>query len=147
MGATGLLVLASTSLFAADVRDDAARAEIKKFDGTWKLVSVESHGQTRMNPPDSWVIQDGYAKVYAHKSHLLSYIHKVDPGRKPKAIDQYTEFHDHKPTTKPVRGIYEIDGDTWKICYNMSAGAERPKQFTGAKDTNCALYILKREKR
>jgi uncharacterized protein (TIGR03067 family) len=144
MGAA-LLVIAS--LFPADSRDDAAWAEFKKFEGTWKLAVVESHGERRTNAPDIWVVHDGQAKVYANKAYLLTYIHKLDPALKPKAIDQYTDFRDGKPTTTPVRGIYEIDGDTWRICYNMSAGAERPKEFTGAKNTNCRLYTLKRVSR
>src|SRR5262249_27775887 len=112
MGAAGPFAVALASLFAADARDDAARDEIKKFDGTWKIVSVERHGQKRMNPPDIWVIDNGRAKVYAgrNQSQLLTYVHKIDPSRKPKAIDQYTEFNDGKPTKEPVRGIYEING-------------------------------------
>jgi uncharacterized protein (TIGR03067 family) len=41
-------------------------------------------------------------------------------------------------------GIYELDGDTWKLCFTVT-GKERPKTFGTLAGSGLALEILKRE--
>jgi uncharacterized protein (TIGR03067 family) len=64
----------------------------------------------------------------------------VDPSKKPKWMDSVTTGEDKK-----ALAIYELDGDTLKICVGLKG--ERPKEFTGKKDSGCALYVYKREKK
>jgi uncharacterized protein (TIGR03067 family) len=146
MGAASLLVLAS--LFPADSRDDAAWAEFKKFEGVWKFESVEMNEEKGFPPKDQWVIKkDGRADVMYFGVYLKTYIHKIDPSRKLKAIDQYTKTQDGKVTSEPVRGIYEINGDTWRICYNLTPGGKRPEAFTTLKGAKLVIWEMKREKK
>jgi len=66
----------------------------------------------------------------------------LDPVHTPKRIEVRYE-KDGKPVTRA--GIYELDGDTLKICY---ADKERPKEFATKKvaGDKQRLFVLKREK-
>src|SRR5205823_4754039 len=63
---------------------------------------------------------------------------KIDAAKKPKTIDLSMNGEDRL-------GIYEIDGDTLKICYN-DPGEERPKEFKSKEDTKISLSAYKRVK-
>ena len=65
----------------------------------------------------------------------------LDSKAKPKAID----IKPPKGSEKLVLGIYELDGDTLKICFNEDA--KRPKEFASAEGSRTVLLILKREKK
>jgi hypothetical protein len=46
------------------------------------------------------------------------------------------------PTT--LEGIYQLDGDTWKICLKVS-GKERPTKFETKAGSELVLATLKRQ--
>jgi uncharacterized protein (TIGR03067 family) len=50
----------------------------------------------------------------------------IDPSKKPKTIDY--DMTDGFSKGKKQLGIYELDRDTFKACFN-SPGAERPTEF------------------
>ena len=70
---------------------------------------------------------------------------KLDPTAKPKAVDiMYT--------SGPVKGetdkaIYEIDGDTLKVCYSLEPDAERPTEFASKPDGKVFVLSYKRVKK
>jgi uncharacterized protein (TIGR03067 family) len=68
----------------------------------------------------------------------------LDPTKTPKAID----FEITSGTYKGVvyLGIYELDGDTLRICFAMPDRPVRPTEFTAGKGSVRALSELKREK-
>ena len=69
---------------------------------------------------------------------------KLDPKAKPKALDiTWTEGPNKGKT---IRCIYERDGDTLRICYDLS-GKGRPKAFETKAGTQLFLVTYKREKR
>ena len=71
---------------------------------------------------------------------------KINSSKKPKEIDmEFVEAKRENLRGKTTLGIYEIDGDTLKWCWNKPGG-ERPKQFS-SKGTDVHLLVtLKREK-
>ena len=69
---------------------------------------------------------------------------KLDPSAKPKALDIAGSEGPNKGKTIPA--IYELDGDTLKICYDLS-GKSRPAQFKTTEGTQLFLVTYKREKR
>jgi uncharacterized protein (TIGR03067 family) len=109
-----LLVLAL--LVAAEGED---RAELKKFEGTWQLVSEVMDGKEQ--PADyvgrirwifdgegHWRVEDGGKVIFAGDM-------KVYPDRSPRAADStLTNEGEHKG--KVVRAIYELDGDALRQC-------------------------------
>jgi hypothetical protein len=100
---------------------DSAKEELKRLAGAWDLVSFEIDGGKE-------TVKDG---------RLV-----IDLTKKPKAIDWVSI----KPNEgmKSI-GIYELDGDTLKIC--GTDGKERPTGFTPTKKNGWGLSVYKRAKR
>jgi uncharacterized protein (TIGR03067 family) len=68
---------------------------------------------------------------------------KVDATQKPKTIDlTFTEGPEKGNT---ALGIYELTGDTWRICLTVTA-KERPKEFATKAGSGLALETLTRKK-
>ena len=68
----------------------------------------------------------------------------VDSSKKPKTMDVLGGDGPNKGKTFPC--IYELDGDTLRICYDLS-GKKRPAEFKTLKDTKLYLVTYKREPR
>ena len=69
---------------------------------------------------------------------------KVDPSKKPKTID--VTFTDGPEKGKIALGIYELEGDTYKVITDP-AGKSRPTEFAVKPGSGHVLQVLKREKK
>jgi uncharacterized protein (TIGR03067 family) len=143
-----VLLLAGVAVASAaeDKKDDAAKDELKKFEGTWELVSAER--DVVKAPADSLKGMKAIAKgdmltLTKDGNAFLELKITIDPTKKPKTIDATSTKGDDKGMM--AVGIYELDGDTLTICLNR--GKERPTEFTTKKDSGCTLYVYKREKK
>jgi uncharacterized protein (TIGR03067 family) len=143
----GVLLLAGAALAlgADDKKDEPVKDELKKLEGTWMLVSSEHNGEKA--PADA--IKNAKAVVKGDKvtlsvdgKEIMEITMTVDPTKKPKTIDATATSGQDKG--KKSVGIYELDGDNFKICY---AEKERPKEFSAKKDSGCTLDTYKREKK
>ncbi len=139
-----LLVLAL--LFAAEGKDD--QAELKKFEGTWQLVSEVMDGEEK--PADyvgriRWTFDDkGRWKVEDGGKIIFTGDMKVYPDRSPRAADStLTSEGEHKG--KVVRAIYELDGDSLKQCWAVEA--ERPREFDPKPGPGVNYSVYKRVKK
>jgi uncharacterized protein (TIGR03067 family) len=145
-----LFVLAAGLLLAAEApapRDDATKKDMAKFQGTWTVVEIERNGEK--DPEDR--IKDIKLTVNGNKRTLkrgdevvAQSTFKLDASKSPKQIDITLESGDAKGRT--FHGIYEIDGDTQKVCLNLM-GDDRPKDFSAKADSGCLLQVFKREKK
>ena len=68
---------------------------------------------------------------------------KLDPSAKPRAIDITGTKGPNEGKT--FLAIYELKGDTLRICYDLS-GKARPKDFESKAETLLFLVTYKREK-
>jgi uncharacterized protein (TIGR03067 family) len=69
---------------------------------------------------------------------------KLDETQKPKAMDATnTEGTDVGKVTK---AIYELSGDTMRVCYVLDGG-ERPTEFATKEGSPLLLLTYKREKK
>jgi uncharacterized protein (TIGR03067 family) len=136
------------SLLAGGARDEALKKERKRFEGTWRVVSLEVDGNkaaekdarkiTVVNAADGkWAIEvDG--KVVMRGTSV------IDPAKKPKAVDlTVTEGEDKGKT---ARGIYEFSGDSRTVCL-APAGKKRPTEFAAPPGSGHVLAVLKRVKK
>jgi RNA polymerase sigma factor (sigma-70 family) len=118
-----------------------AKSDKEKIQGTWTVVSVKDNGQE-----SSADELKGLTMVITHAKLVLKgvrgeereFTYQLDPAQKPKWIDV-------ADGEKKMLGIYELDGDSLKICLNETPGGERSTEFVSEAGTaNDQLMILKR---
>jgi uncharacterized protein (TIGR03067 family) len=136
-----LIVTAGLLVAAANAQDDAKK---EKLVGTWDAVSVTVDGKAR--PEDE--VKKSKMIFTGDKITILREgrkddegTYKIDSTKKPKHIDL-------TPTTggeagKTMQGIYELEGDTLKICFGRP---DRPKELASKEGGETVLIVLKRAK-
>ena len=147
-----LIVLAVAFLMAADTpKDEAIKKEADMLQGIWRVASAERDGMAA--PEDEMkkiTITIKGDKLTARRTenadkpeekvYEMSFI--LDPSQKPKWID--VTYMDGERKSESSQGIYELNGDTLKIC--MSRGNTRPTEFETKADSQRHLMVLKRGK-
>ena len=132
-------------LIAADPTD-SDKKELEKFKGTWRWIFLESEGVKV--PEDQFknsrLVIDGDRFTSQEADVTYRGTFKVSPGSKPKAID--VVFTEGPEKGKSFKGIYELEGDVYKVCLGMP-GRERPTQFVSKPGSGHVLEILRRQKR
>ena len=68
----------------------------------------------------------------------------LDPDRKPRAVNTWDQDGPFEDQTVP--GIYELQGETLKLCF-ARPGQERPKEFTTKSGTGFLVCTYKKQKR
>jgi uncharacterized protein (TIGR03067 family) len=132
-----------------DPTDDAFTKELKALAGTWRPVSAENNGY---QAPDEdlkgtrWTRDaDGKWTMRRGDEALVWWAVKtIDATKNPRSIDIEVTAGPHKGVI--YRGIYELDGDTLRICFALPERTERPTEFSARKGSICALSEFKREK-
>ena len=136
-----LAVCASLNAFAAGSPGDAAKA----VQGNWKPVKAELAGQ----PMTDAVLQSISLKLDNGKYEVFVGVlpdkgtYTIDSTTKPKSMTiTGTEGPNHGKT---FPAVYELKGDTLRICYDLS-GAKRPTEFKTSAGTKLYLVTYRRNK-
>lgn len=141
-----LLAVAAGLLLAADAKDDAVKKDLKLFEGTWKVASVEADG-TKL-PEDTYkewkLVCKGDEFAFTDSNGTQKGVFKIDPTKKPKTLDVVFKEGDNKGMT--MLGLYEIDNETFRACFKPGT-EERPAEFTAKQGTGQLVEILKKEKK
>jgi RNA polymerase sigma factor (sigma-70 family) len=131
------------------VKAEAIKTDMDKLQGTWVGVGgsfkgKESTEEECRRAGHKLVIaadQFGWATRLQEEPVMKGAI-EIDPARKPRAMDLTFE-RDGKVVTGKC--IYELDGDTLKLCYGEP---DRPTEFKTTPDSDMPrYYIWKREKK
>jgi uncharacterized protein (TIGR03067 family) len=145
----GLAVMAVGFLVGADDREEAKsraiQAELKKFEGTWRTDRVEAEGKAiplEGFQSDRLILEGDRFKSKTPRG-TLSGVFQVNPAVVPKTID--VTFTDGPAKGKTHEGIYELEGDTYKVCM-AHPGKPRPTEFVTRPGSGDFLQVLKREK-
>jgi uncharacterized protein (TIGR03067 family) len=144
-GSRLLLVVWKRASTAAGEKWKVTQAELKRFEAKWRFVSIEIEGR----PVPEEVFQEDSLELKGKKYTLTihgkttSGAFKIDPTTKPKAID--ITITDGPAKDKVAKGIYELDGDTQRLCV-AAPGKQRPTEFVSKRETGSVLQVLKREK-
>ena len=141
-----LLVIWKRSKTVVSEKAKAIDEELKRFEATWRFVEIEVGGQKvpeKAFEKDTLILKGKrFASFVAGK--LVHGDFKIDPVAKPKTIDII--FTEGPGKGHSQKGIYELDGDTQKICIAMP-DQPRPTEFVTKPDNGHIIEILKREKR
>ena len=127
------------ALLAAPGRADGPKKDGDNLEGTWVVTSSEDGGEKVAGEVGGKVVisADKITLVSGGTEEAIGYT--LDPSKAPKWID----LADGKKT---YLGIYELDGDTLKICFPES-GKGRATKFESKPDgLNDRLIVLKRAK-
>lgn len=145
--AGGLLAACATLGFGAqDNRrlEVQMKEDIARLQGTWMIVSLEMEGHAvspGMLAGARIAVQgDRFASTGMGAEYEGTI--EIDPSPTPRTFNLKFLTGPEKGNTS--FGIYEVDGDTWRICLT-TRGNERPKKFAAEPGTGYALETLKRE--
>jgi uncharacterized protein (TIGR03067 family) len=131
---------------ALAVADDIsrARAEQKKLQGTWVIVSAETGGEKREGDGSEEQLKiEGDAFSIEHGGHVEERgTIRLDPSKEPSEID--LQFQEGKHEGKTDLAIYAWDGANLKLCW-VREGEKRPTDFTTKPGDHRVLMVLKRQ--
>jgi uncharacterized protein (TIGR03067 family) len=134
------------ALLALAVSVGGAAEDAKtELEGTWDLVALERDGKELQPQKEMKAIITGNKFVVKVGDKVIAGgTFKLDPGKKPKAVD--TTYTDGPYKGMSFKGIYQLDGDMVKFCRAGSPEQERPKEFKTKPDTGGLLTVYKRQK-
>lgn len=110
--------------------------------GTWRLVGWDMDGVMRpplrvwSNHSLKFSEKNSWSEEYGASKNGGTF--KLDPEAKPKTMDKSSQ-------DVTILALYELDGDTLKICFTMSGGA-RPTELKGDENTTARVYVYERVK-
>jgi uncharacterized protein (TIGR03067 family) len=142
---TALVLFAGAGTFLSAHEQQTGADVLKQIQGTWKFTEHQADGKSASKEElskmkitftgDKWVVQQDGKSIQAGT-------HKFDPSKKPGHVDAAVSEGEGKGTT--MLGIYEITGDTMKVCFDQ-AGKQRPASF--AAKAGLLLATVQREKK
>jgi uncharacterized protein (TIGR03067 family) len=131
-------------LMGADQPSDAAKKDLEKLQGDWKVEKAQRGGMdapanvleklTLVVKGDSMTVSEG--GVRDEKAAIT-----LDPGKSPAAID----IKPARAGRDTVLGIYKLDGDSLTLCWAKDGA--RPTDFASKEGSNHVLFVLKRIKK
>jgi uncharacterized protein (TIGR03067 family) len=150
-----LTLLVSTLALSSQPRslaqEKVEKKELTALQGTWVIVGKEFMGikaseeevkkltgktVIKGDKITEWAGEPGKQKITSESTF------KLDRAAKPKTMDL-------KYTRGVLKGdtqlaIYELDGDTLKVCYSFGKGEKRPTKFAGKVDGKALFLTYKR---
>ena len=140
MRANVLLVclLVAVPSCAEDLKEEA-----KKLQGTWLYAG---EGDAKTAPEDERVVIEGdKLTIYEGGKVFQEFTFVLGPAATPKRIDLKRTDGDQKPRTAPA--IYELKGDSLKICLPARTTDPRPTEFKEDAKSGAMLLSLARKNR
>jgi uncharacterized protein (TIGR03067 family) len=127
--------------------DEKGAKDMTALQGKWTCVSAESDGKAI--PADvvkQLQLTIDKANYITRKGDQVLFEGTIclDASKTPHEIDLVDATGDNKGKTG--KGIYEVDGDTFKICHGVPPNEERPKEFVSKSGSKLYLVVWKRQK-
>ena len=140
--ASALVVVSVT----ASLRGGDAKEDLKAMEGEWTPATGEFGGK-----PFPEETLKTIKLVLKDDTYTVTVGDKVDRGTVKLDVSKSPKTLDITGTEGPNKGktftaIYELSGDTLKVCYNLT-GTERPSEFKTKEGTQQFLVTYKKAKR
>jgi len=117
----------------------AADEDQQKLEGRWIVDSFEYNGNPMERMKEAVrEFKDGKYTLTPKSGDAIEGTVKIGPAAKPKTIDLVIN-------DRTLKGIYDVEGDTLKLCYILSDGP-RPAEFASKPDSGVILVLHKRAK-
>src|SRR5438067_9171714 len=116
--------------------------DVEHLQGTWQVVDLETEGQ-RMDPAvvaGARIIVRGDRFISLGMGATFEGRFEIDPTAVPRRLDMVFEAGPEQGATN--QAIYELDGDTWRLCIGTRGG--RPTAFSAQPGSGWALETLRR---
>jgi uncharacterized protein (TIGR03067 family) len=132
------LIAAAALLVAAD----ETKKDEERIQGTWSVITLVAEGE-------EYPTEKANMMTVAFKGDTMEllggkeekYTFKLDSTKKPKAMDIAG-----KRDPDGIPAIYELEGDSLKICWNKSNKVKgRPDKFAPTADNHWSMMTLKRK--
>lgn len=117
---------------------DEAKDDKDKLKGTWKVESAERDGQPLERAKQDVITFADDKITIKRPNSTEEATFKLDSAKKPQEITITPSEGKEK-----MLGIYQLDGDTLKICISRS---ERPTEFSAKAGSQQVLLVFKRQK-
>jgi uncharacterized protein (TIGR03067 family) len=132
-------------LLAQSDAQDAAKKDLERLQGTWVMAALEVDGKEvgveKIQGATLTIKGDRYS-VKA-KDKVNGCVIRLDPKKDPPAIDMI--FTQPGAGDKTHKGIYKIEGDTFRICRGLGAEQERPGQLATWPNTGYFVVTWKKQ--
>jgi uncharacterized protein (TIGR03067 family) len=146
MRANWLLGLLAVGLIAAAPQENKEKTDQDLIQGTWKVTEAESDG---MQQPQQ--LLDNFKLTFKGDKAIpegsgpgaKEATFKLETDKKPRQI-HITPMEAGGPPK--VVGLYEINGDTLKLCFRRTDSTEPPSEFSGKAGSGNVHMVLKRQK-
>jgi uncharacterized protein (TIGR03067 family) len=146
----GLLAIVPAPVQAQEVpapapgsREEASRRELAKLQGSWRFQSWQDGSKKALPGMDkrSFFVGGDVFLVRQGPRVLQLGTLRLSPSKKPMTIDAIVRKGQHEGNT--MLGIYELTGDTLKVCFDPEGDA-RPKKFAPAEGSARYVAVFKR---
>jgi uncharacterized protein (TIGR03067 family) len=119
-------------------KHDAAKTDLDRLQGIWSVVSIESGGKPSKLDKAVFMV-DGKRACWQTSEYEIQGGLYLEPTSKPKSYDLAT-------TTRTIEGIYSVEDDTLRLCYDAGTGigSKRPSRFLTDGESRYVLVLLKR---
>ncbi len=155
--ALGVLVaLLTAAIFTAHAADDdALKAGLKALEGKWEVTSCLKDGEEleaviklgiKFEFKETELEVTGSDANFTPQKRFI----KLDVSTSPKLLDIADKAEDLKDGTKLLEGLYAIDGETLKFCFQMDgdqpAKGKRPGSLESKAGSGAMLVTFKKVK-
>ncbi len=117
-------------------KNEAAKTELDRLQGIWSVLSTECGGKPSETDEAVFMV-DGKRACWQYRGHDIQGGLYLEPTSKPKS-------YDWAMSEGTIEGIYSLEGDTLRLCYDAGTGSKRPGGFITEEGSQQVLVVLKR---